>query len=404
MGLICLLWSVVCCSPVEVDLYSVIPTAHVVVQTALPRIIESATEQAGREAPSVEPTATATPSPTATPVPPTHTPSPRPTDTPPPPTDTPLPPTDTPTPAPTATPTPIVLTARVIASALYVREGPGVRHAPIGVVRYGYTFTVLDQDDTGAWLNVCCVDNREGWVSAVHVELAQLEQDAAAEETESAPAVSETSVASVPADVTPSPSAPSEDSLSGEELPAVTEAEPDGAFDPATSVSSLMRIAIPDLGVDAPVVEVGWREEAVDGRLQTVWQVAAYAAGYHRGSGLPGRAGNVVISGHHNIDGEVFRNISLAWDDDQALMQADGVTMRSRVLDGRSIYLYNAEGSQFEYIIQGMYKMPDRDVSQEQRQRNARFIAPTGEPMLTLVTCWPYNTNTHRIVVVARLA
>jgi sortase A len=51
-----------------------------------------------------------------------------------------------------------------------------------------------------------------------------------------------------------------------------------------------------------------------------------------------------------------------------------------------------------------MYMMPDRFVSETQRQENARFIAPSNEPILTLVTCWPYSTNTHRIVVVARLA
>jgi sortase A len=164
-----------------------------------------------------------------------------------------------------------------------------------------------------------------------------------------------------------------------------------------------MRIAIPDLGVDAPVVEVRWREVEVGGRIQMEWEVASFAAGYHRGSGLPGQAGNVVISGHHNIEGEVFKNISLSWNDDQAQMQDDGITLRSRALDGQSVYLYNAQGERFEYIIQGLYKMPDTYVSEAQRRWNARFIAPTSNPTLTLITCWPYNTNTHRIVVVAEL-
>jgi sortase A len=165
-----------------------------------------------------------------------------------------------------------------------------------------------------------------------------------------------------------------------------------------------MRIAIPDLGIDAPVVEVGWREVEVQGRLQLQWEVASFAAGHHSDSAMPGQAGNVVISGHHNIEGQVFKNISLSWSDNQAELLEDGVTMRSRALDGRSVYLYGAAGEQFEYVFDGMYKMPDRYVSEAQRQRNARFIAPTTEPTLTLITCWPYSSNTHRIVAVARLA
>jgi sortase A len=127
-------------------------------------------------------------------------------------------------------------------------------------------------------------------------------------------------------------------------------------------------------------------------------------AGHLINSALPGQAGNVVISGHHNIEGEVFKNISLAWDDDDAELQEDGITERSRVLDGRAIILHDAAGQEFTYIIEGMYSLPDRNVSQAQRLENGRFMAPTSEPTLTLVTCWPYTNNTHRIVVVARLA
>lgn len=164
-----------------------------------------------------------------------------------------------------------------------------------------------------------------------------------------------------------------------------------------------MRIAIPDLSIDAPIVSVGWFEVEVDGKKQTQWEVADYAAGHHVDSAFPGQTGNAVISGHHNIKGKVFKNISLAWNDSYAVMEPDGITMRSDALDGRSIYLYNADGEQFQYVIDGLYKMPDLHVSEEQRRENARFMAPTQEPTLTLITCWPYTGNTHRVVVVARL-
>ena len=51
-----------------------------------------------------------------------------------------------------------------------------------------------------------------------------------------------------------------------------------------------------------------------------------------------------------------------------------------------------------------MFRLKDLYVTEAQRQKNARFIAPATEPILTLITCWPYNSNTYRIVVVARLA
>ena len=42
-------------------------------------------------------------------------------------------------------------------------------------------------------------------------------------------------------------------------------------------------------------------------------------------------------------------------------------------------------------------------ASEAQRLANARYIQPTGDARVTLVTCWPYWTNTHRVVVVGKL-
>jgi LPXTG-site transpeptidase (sortase) family protein len=36
------------------------------------------------------------------------------------------------------------------------------------------------------------------------------------------------------------------------------------------------------------------------------------------------------------------------------------------------------------------------------RQANARWIGPFNDERLTLVTCWPYTNNTHRVIVVAK--
>ena len=33
---------------------------------------------------------------------------------------------------------------------------------------------------------------------------------------------------------------------------------------------------------------------------------------------------------------------------------------------------------------------------------NAAWIMPSEDERLTLVTCWPYTSNTHRLIIVAR--
>jgi len=43
--------------------------------------------------------------------------------------------------------------------------------------------------------------------------------------------------------------------------------------------------------------------------MVTVWQVADFAAGFHRGSAYPGHPGNTVIAGHNNIRGRAFRHL-----------------------------------------------------------------------------------------------
>ncbi len=142
------------------------------------------------------------------------------------------------------------------------------------------------------------------------------------------------------------------------------------------------RIVAPSIGLDAEVVEVGWQSVERDGKKVSVWQVADYAAGWHKGSAYPGNAGNIVISGHHNIKGEVFRYI---------------VDLKV----GDEIYVY-AGNSVYTYFVERNFIIPDKHVSMEERRENAKWISPTNDERLTLVTCWPYTTNTHRVVVVAR--
>lgn len=168
-----------------------------------------------------------------------------------------------------------------------------------------------------------------------------------------------------------------------------------------------VRLVIPGLGIDAQVVELGWKVQEVDGRRTSVWRLEDISnglAGHLSNSALPGQADNVVIAGHHNIEGEVFRGISEAWTDEGAEVLKENLQWRSRALEGQAITLHDAAGQQFTYIVEAMYKLADKDVPLAQRMENGRFMESTSEPTLTLVTCWPYDNNTHRVVVVARLA
>jgi len=137
----------------------------------------------------------------------------------------------------------------------------------------------------------------------------------------------------------------------------------------------------PAIGLDAPVVEIGWHLVERNGQMVSQWDVADHAAGFHKGSAYPGRVGNTVLSGHHNIRGEVFRYL-----------------LGLQLGDLLSLYVGKQE---YRYTVQEVLLFPEKNVSPEQRRENARWIGYFPDERLTLVTCWPYTSNTHRVVVIA---
>ncbi len=143
------------------------------------------------------------------------------------------------------------------------------------------------------------------------------------------------------------------------------------------------RIKIPAIAVDAKVVPVAWSVKEVSGKLLSEWEVASYAAGWHVNSARPGQGGNIVIAGHHNIEGEVFRDV----------VNLD---------KGDKIGLYSGY-EDYEYVVREKVRLLAKGISEEQRRENAQYIEPTLEEQLTLVTCWPYHDNTHRIIILADL-
>jgi sortase A len=151
-------------------------------------------------------------------------------------------------------------------------------------------------------------------------------------------------------------------------------------FPPAEAAPT--RIVASSIGLDSTVIEVGWHKEIIDGQEISIWDVADYAAGWHKNSALPGQPGNIVLSGHHNINGEVFRYIV-------DLEPGDFIT------------LY-ADGQPYFYQVENKFIVKDKGEPDDVRRQNARWIGPFADQRLTMIACWPYTNNTHRVIVISK--
>lgn len=144
------------------------------------------------------------------------------------------------------------------------------------------------------------------------------------------------------------------------------------------------RIVAPAIDLDAPVVPMGWELIDHDGTFVSEWVVPSKAAGWHMNSAFPGNKENVVLSGHHNIEGKVFRYVVDLNPGDEITLYVDDLA--------------------YPYVVTEKYILKEVGVSLRVRKRNAQWIMPSGDERLTLVTCWPYEWpgNSHRVIVVAR--
>ncbi|HEX8231336.1 MAG TPA: sortase [Chloroflexia bacterium] len=152
---------------------------------------------------------------------------------------------------------------------------------------------------------------------------------------------------------------------------------------PVPDNSPPIRLSIASVGIDSEVVPVNWAMiPAKGGGIKPEWQVADYAVGHHAGSVNPGQVGNVVLSGHVDYKGEVFRDLF-------------------DVKDGDLVTLYTEKG-QYMYVITNRVLVQEEGVSEEQKRQNARYMDPTPDQTLTMITCWPYGIDTHRFIAIAK--
>ena len=154
---------------------------------------------------------------------------------------------------------------------------------------------------------------------------------------------------------------------------------------------SPVRLLIPALGMDVPVQPMGWRTVEDAQGVRTEWDVPDFAAGHHIDSAFPGERGNVVISGHNNIGDAVFAPLSTIGEPGNPLTLKDAIIVE------------DALGRRFIYRITGWRRFPEANASVALRRENASYLLPTDFPQLTLITCWPPASNTHRVIITGAL-
>ncbi|MGQ9684220.1 MAG: sortase domain-containing protein [Anaerolineae bacterium] len=158
-------------------------------------------------------------------------------------------------------------------------------------------------------------------------------------------------------------------------------AVPPAPLGPASTAPT--HIEAPAIGLSVPVVAMGFQEIDLGGGVKgTGWLVPVNAAGWQEGSALPWNPGNMVICGHSNTGGAVFRGLGN--------------------LNLGDLVLVHVGKMAYPYTISESVLVREAGASVEERIANGRWIAPTADERLTLITCWPPDGASHRLILVAR--
>jgi sortase A len=131
---------------------------------------------------------------------------------------------------------------------------------------------------------------------------------------------------------------------------------------PTAAPDQAIRLQVPAIKIDAPIVQGDGFEQLKKGVGQNV------------GSANPGQNGNVILSAHNDVYGELFRYLD-------------------KLAPGDQVILYTQQ-RQYVYVV-------DRTAIVEPTA--VEVMASTGSPTVTLISCYPYLVDKKRIVVFARL-
>jgi len=131
---------------------------------------------------------------------------------------------------------------------------------------------------------------------------------------------------------------------------------------PTAAPDQAIRLQVPAINIDAPVV------------LGDGWEQLKKGVGQNASSANPGQSGNVILSAHNDVYGEIFRYLD-------------------KLVPGDQVILYTQQ-KQYVYVV-------DRTAIVEPTA--VEVMASTGNPTVTLISCYPYLKDKQRIVVFARL-
>jgi sortase A len=131
---------------------------------------------------------------------------------------------------------------------------------------------------------------------------------------------------------------------------------------PTQGPEQATRIVIKSISVDAPVVQ------------GDDWEQLKKGVGHHLRTANPGERGNMVLSAHNDVYGEIFRSLEKIELKDEILVYSG-----SRV---------------FRYVVTQKRIIEPTEVS---------VMYPTSDPTATLITCHPYLVDNKRLVVIAEL-
>ena len=122
------------------------------------------------------------------------------------------------------------------------------------------------------------------------------------------------------------------------------------------------RVQIPAIGVDAPVVLGDGEEQLKKG------------VGQNYSSANPGKSGNVILSAHNDVYGEIFRDLDQLESGDEIIIHTN-----------QRAYTYVVTNSE---VVEPTY---------------VKVMDQTPDATLTLISCYPYLVDNQRIVVKGRL-
>ena len=131
---------------------------------------------------------------------------------------------------------------------------------------------------------------------------------------------------------------------------------------PTPGPNHAIRLQIPKISKDVPVVEGDGPEPRKKG------------VGHYIYSANPGENGNVVLSAHNDIHGEIFRDLD-------------------QLEEGDLVILFSARQS-YTYAVEDVLIVEPSQVE---------YLESRGQPAVTLISCYPYMVDNKRIIVIANL-